>query len=222
MFGTTEKVGILHRSICHLLETNNSIYLNVIELAGEEAYDLLNEGTKLMERATQKLVKSNDDFLQIVSVISSRRKQKQTDQNVTSSRSHLFITIKFDSLAVNELVMVDLAGFERPKGKENASESLFINSSLSHLNNVLINIARNQGVNYKLCALTKLLQPHLSASSLTLMFYHLASHSVKKGLEYVKDITASSKILKRSANDPNINAKRKPIIFSSTLRENEI
>lgn len=100
--------------------------------------------------------------------------------------------------------MVDLTGFERPKGKENASESLFINSSLSHLNNVLINIARNQVVNYKLCALTKMLQPHLSASSRMLMFYHLASHSVRKGLEYIKDVTASSKILKRSANNPYV------------------
>lgn len=211
MFGAADKLGILHRSVNHLLETNNSICLKVIEIVGEEAYDLLDDGTKLVEHATEKIVQSIVDFLQIVSVISSHRKQKQTDQNVTSSRSHLFITLKIDSLAVNELVMVDLAGFERPKGKENGSESLFINSSLSHLNNVLMNIARNQVVNYKLCALTKLLQPHLSASSRTIMFYHLAPHSVKKGLEYIKDIAASNKILKRSATGTNIIAKRRPL-----------
>lgn len=166
-----------------------------------------------MECATEKLVKSNEDFLEIVSVISSRRQQKQTDQNVTSSRSHLFITLKTDILAMNEFVLVDLAGFERPKGKENAPESLFLNSSLSHLNTVLINIARNQVINYKLCALTKFLGPYLSASSRTLMLYHLAPHSVKKGLEYIKDIAASSKILNRNANVPNIIAKRKPLFF---------
>lgn len=211
MFGTADKMGILQRSVNHLLETNNAICLKAIELVGEETYDLLNGGAKSVGRATEKFVKSSDDFLQIVSVVSSHRKQQQTDQNVTSSRSHLLITLKIDSSSVNELVMVDLAGFERPKGKENGVESLFINSSLSHLNNVLMNIARKQVVNYKLCALTKLLQPHLSASSRTIMLYHLAPHSVKKGLEYIKDIAASNKILKRNANGSFIIEMRKPL-----------
>lgn len=218
MFGSAETVGILHRSVCHLLETNKSICLNAIELVGDESYDLLNDGTKLVERVTEKLVNSIDDFVQFLSVITSLRKQNQTDQNATSSRSHLIITFKTNSLAANEFVMVDLAGFERPKGKENASQSLFINSSLSHLNNVLMNIARNQVVNYKLCALTKCLQKHLQASSRTLMFYHLAPNSAKKGLEYIKNIAASSKVLKRSADCPNMVLKRKTLHNSSTLR----
>lgn len=219
LFGEPEKVGIIHRSIAHLLKTTDSIYLKVIELVGEEAYDLNNDGTKIVECVTEKLRNTNDGFAEILSVVLSRRKQKQTDQNVTSSRYHLLITIKTDKVNYNELVVVDLAGFERPEGEENATESLFINSSLSHFNNVLISIARNHVVNYKLCALTKMLQAHLTASSRTLMLYHLAPHSVEKGLEYIKDVAASSKVLKRNATNSNLDMKRKPNLIASPLRE---
>lgn len=202
MFGIDEDIGLLRRSAAYILKTK-LICISAVELVADDRFDLMSSDETVIKNDDEPsniLVRNDEEFDSIVSKIKSRRKEKSTDQNKTSSRSHLCIVMKLEGDDKNKMVFVDLAGFEKPKGKENTEETRYINESLFKLNNVLLNVSRNQIADFKSTELTKFLKPYLKASSRTLMFYHVPNHSAKKGLEYIKDIFASNQGLKRNIN----------------------
>lgn len=207
MFGIEDDIGLLCRSAAYIM-TKNSIIVEAIELYGNDRFDMLDKGKMIMLKPSKMLIETNDAFNFLAKGLLLNRKQKSTDENVTSSRSHLLIIISTSEHSKNKLLFVDLAGFEKLKGKENVPETKFINSTLSNLNAVLLNISRNQTASFKSSKLTRELEPYLKASTRILMLYHVPLHSVKKGLEYIKDVVASRKISEQSTNASNNAFKR--------------
>lgn len=175
---------------------NVSLQASAIEVINKEFLDLTH-GT--IDEPKVKKVNSPDEFEAFVQQVTSLRVQKPTNQNHTSSRSHLIIFLTSKENPKGRIVFADLAGFENPKDKENMNETKFINSSLMQLNQVLLSISRKQVPNYNANPLTLFLKPYLSSNSRTLMLYHVSKESLKKGLEYIKDIVASHKDTKRKA-----------------------
>lgn len=193
MFGRNNEVGILSQSAAFIL-SKKPIRVAALEQFGDDTYNLTGNRFKINEEILPRVssIDSNDGFGILMNQIVSLRKQSSTNQNNTSSRSHLLVILTTEG-SDKKLIFLDLAGFEKPQGKENAKETNFINSSLSKLNFVLMNMARGQIVNYKVSPLTKFLEPYLKASKQTLVLYHVPKHSANKGLEYIKDIVATSK-----------------------------
>lgn len=196
MFGIADEIGLLCRSAAYIL-AKGSIIVEAIELYGNDRYDMLDNGRIIIKKATKMLIETNDRFSFLAKDLLSNRKQKSTDENTTSSRSHVLIIISTSEHLESKLVFADLAGFEKMKGKENVPETQFINSTLSNLNTALLNISRNQTASFKSSHLTRELEPYLKLSTRILMLYHLSLHSVKKGLDYIKDVVASRKISNR-------------------------
>lgn len=198
--GVDVEVGILQLAAAHIL-TLKKLNVTVIELTDKNKYDLV-DGVKIEltnQQPKVKIIQTFEEFKLLVQKITSIRAQKPTNQNHTSSRSHLiFILTVQDKDA--PIVFADLAGFESAKDKENMHETKYINSTLSQLNQVMLNISRNQIADYGANELTKFLKPYLKKSTLTLMLYHLSKDSVQTGLEYVKDVVPSRKPEKRNGN----------------------
>lgn len=221
MFGTEADVGILFRTVSYILNKKQQICVTAVELFGKNVFDLIDNGEQAKDEFHTEIIATCDEFGSLISKVISLRKQKETNQNKTSSRSHLFIIFSLEGNAGKKLVFADLAGFENPKGKENSEETQFINSSLSSLNTVLLSISRKEVVNYRLSALTKLLEPYLKNAKGTIMLYHLPSHSVKKGLEYIKDLVVSSRSLnKRSASDTAAQNERRVLRIHNDQNSN--
>lgn len=192
MFGYDTEPGILFESVAYILQIK-PITVSAIEIIGSDMYDVSSGNKKQFEKRnelTTKMIASNDDFQQMVEQVIAVRAQKATNQNKTSSRSHLVFLIKMEDKAI---VFADLAGFESPKGKENIDETKFINSTLSALNHVLISLSRGETPAYTANSLTKLLKPYLQPNAKTLMLYHVVKNSVLKDLNYIKDIVATQK-----------------------------
>lgn len=193
MFGRNDEIGIISQSAAFIL-AKEPIQVAALEQFGDDTYNLIENRFKIDTESKPRVssIASNEGFGTLLNQILSLRKQSSTNQNKTSSRSHLLVILATQE-SNNKLVFLDLAGFEKPEGKENTKETNFINSSLSKLNFVLMNMARGQIIDYKASPLTKFLEPYLKASKKTLMLYHVPKHSANKGLEYIKDIVASNK-----------------------------
>lgn len=205
MFGRQNVAGILSRSVEFILN-HRPITVSVVELMGSNCYDLTSgQKTLLLNESSAKQVSisSIDEFDRFVCKIISIRSQKPTNQNLTSSRSHLMFKFGFAGNSNGNMAFMDLAGWESPYGKPDMEETKFINSSLSDLNTVLANISKGK-IPYFKSKLAKFFKPYLSSGGKTVMFYHISNITAKKGLENVKDVVASTKNIKR----PNSEALR--------------
>lgn len=160
MFGYGESDGIFTTSIKHLLE-QGPITVAAIQLMDHKRYDL-NAG---------ETIENVDDLHQFTKRILSLRKEKPTNQNPTSSRSHLIFKIRFDGKK-GDMAFVDLAGWENAKEKENVNETKFINSTLTELNTALANLANDRVVTFNE-PLLKIFKPYLVKNAKTLMLYHV-------------------------------------------------
>lgn len=202
MFGFGINTGILRQSVAQIL-VDGSIQVSAIELIGPDVFDVIS-GIKVpiqkLDKPSDEMITTTDEFDLLVQQVIAIRAQKATNQNITSSRSHLIFVIK---LRENTIVFADLAGFESPKGKENIDETKFINVTLYELNQVLLGISRGGHLNHSANSLTKFLQPYLQAKSQTLMLYHVLKNSVHKDLEYIKDVVASQRAPKRDSRNIN-------------------
>ncbi|XP_031639729.1 protein claret segregational-like, partial [Contarinia nasturtii] len=221
MFGFGNEVGILHQSVSEILKCG-TIVLTVFEIIDKDRFDLIvNDGIKIRmtndSKPNTKQIQSSDEFSQTFQQVLALRAQKSTDQNATSSRSHLIVKISLKNNS-NCIVFADLAGFESAKNKENLSETQFINSSLSGFNQVMLSMSRNEKPNFKANTLTKCLQPFINANAV--MFYHVNAYSMKTSLEMIKDIMASQKGQKRlkpqASSQPN---KIQPMSNNGTLTQ---
>lgn len=109
------------------------------------------------------------------------RKTAATVGNASSSRSHAITTLELTSNHLTEnsrtvtINLVDLAGNESAKTTENIDETKAINSSLSALTGVILNLKKgNMVIDYGQCMLTKILKPSLSEKSKILLIVNLA------------------------------------------------
>lgn len=109
----------------------------------------------------------------------------------------------------SKIAFVDLAGWENAKEKE-VQETKFINKSLNDLNSNLMNISKGNLV-VATTKLTKILKPYIVGNSNVCMLYHISKKNFKKGLENIKDVVASTKIMKRENRSPLANIANKQV-----------
>ncbi|KAI7772882.1 hypothetical protein LA080_014628 [Diaporthe eres] len=132
----------------------NRIFITVIELAGNSAYDLLNSrkpisiledsfGVTQLARAQEHEAKSTDDVLGLIETATSFRRTQSTQKNDVSSRSHAICRVRIQQTTDNAdedglLYLIDLAGSEAAPeiashGTDRMKETREINASLSVL-----------------------------------------------------------------------------------------
>ncbi|KAL0210845.1 hypothetical protein P9112_009143 [Eukaryota sp. TZLM1-RC] len=214
--GIPNNVGVAHRfleSVYSILSSKHRpsakgkvtstflLCVGISELYNDEVYDLI-DGQKLRirQRPDQSYFASPQKWITVDSCSEastvleealSRRSQKTTSANATSSRSHCFFSVSLKQSFVgrenepitSKLVIVDLAGSERisrshtDRSKSLMKETQSINSSLSALGDVITSLAlKSPHVPYRNSKLTRLLQDVLSGESKTVVFANVSAH----------------------------------------------
>lgn len=198
MFGAGDHIGIIGRSVELILESK-FFTISIVENIGNDLFDIIS-GSKIkistIDGANGILIRSASAFNQLLVQMLKIRSQKSTNQNETSSRSHLIFNLRLEGDTNGKLTFVDLAGWESPNNKDNLNETIFINSSLTSLNTVFEKISKKQPPSYD-STLAKFFKPYLTSTSKICMLYHVSKDDVKKGFENVKNIVASNKEVKR-------------------------
>ncbi|KAK4186275.1 hypothetical protein QBC35DRAFT_501606 [Podospora australis] len=136
------------------LEGERKIYVSIIELAGQTAFDLLNSrkqisvledsfGTTQLAGAFEHQITTKPAFLDYIEAAAALRSTASTLKNDTSSRSHAICRIRIENPSLPDsddglLYLVDLAGSEAARDKTEhdttrMKEAREINSSLSVL-----------------------------------------------------------------------------------------
>ncbi|KAH8657671.1 P-loop containing nucleoside triphosphate hydrolase protein [Xylariales sp. PMI_506] len=190
--GKTFTISRLEQLVAELLTSGNlqgqrQIYITIIDLAGNTAYDLLNSRTKIsiledsfgviqLVGASEQLVKDQDEMAELIDSAASFRRTAPTLKNDASSRSHGICRIRLKDVSSSSeglLYLVDLAGSEAARdvqvhGADRMRETREINMSLSVLKdcirNKVLSDARQQSSSKKLhvpfrrSALTKILK----------------------------------------------------------------
>lgn len=120
-------------------------------------------------------IKSAQQAYQIINIALEKRRVAEQKMNRRSSRGHGIITLNIDpqnGQRPSRLCFVDLAGCERLKESESRGttlhEALHINSSLSSLETLLMNISEQSIRNYRSSKLTRMLQPYLEKGRINL------------------------------------------------------
>ncbi|KXX79904.1 Kinesin-like protein Klp59C [Madurella mycetomatis] len=157
--GKTFTVSGLERHVAETLmdgplDGKRDIYISIVELAGQTAYDLLNArkqisvledsfGTTQMAGVLEHHVADKDSLLDFIEAASSLRRTATTFRNDSSSRSHAICRLRFENLEMPSaedglLYLVDLAGSEAARDKAThdttrMKEAREINTSLSVL-----------------------------------------------------------------------------------------
>lgn len=218
MFGVKDDLGILQSSAVYILK-HGEISVSVIEFTDKEVFDL-SSGSKIhMDpnklHPTTEVVYSSSEFGTLIQQATDLRLQKCTNQNQTSSRSHLIIVIKLKKGAQGEIIFADLAGFENANGKENIDETKYINSTLTDINTMLLNLSRGNVVNSNKYSLTRFLKPYLKPENKTIMLYHVTKSSLKTSLELVKDFVASTVLKPKERAPSSDKVKRGAVVNKS-------
>jgi len=146
-------------------------------------------GDTTLDGVEERIVTEPWQLLRLLHDGIERRATASTSMNVSSSRSHLFLTVSIEvfdreakSSVTGKIRLCDLAGSERPK-KSGAQgdvmrEAIEINRALTALGDVieaLTHPSRKGGpVPYRNHKLTQLLSDSLGGSSKTLMFVNVS------------------------------------------------
>jgi len=197
------------------------ISLSIIEIYNESIYNLLAEGTPTLrifeDSNLENLVIPELNSIQIhnyneatklFKLAKKFRKTKFTNYNDHSSRSHLIYTFHLKILddegqiIRSKFNIVDLAGSERLSKIEGIMnenikrESLFINSSLNSLTNVLKAIvSKNAHVPYRDSKLTHYLKDSLSDKFLIMLVIHI-SPNIKDFAENLFNLEFGNRLYK--------------------------
>jgi kinesin family protein 2/24 len=134
------------------LEGQRHVYITIVDLAGNLAYDLLNSrkpvsiledsfGVTQLAGANQHLVQDRDEMMDLIDRAASFRRTSPTLKNHASSRSHCICRIRIHNPSTDSdglLYLIDLAGSEAARdvavhGAERMRETREINTSLSVL-----------------------------------------------------------------------------------------
>ncbi|KAJ9134275.1 Kinesin-like protein [Pleurostoma richardsiae] len=157
--GKTHTVSQLERLVAETLmngelEGARRVYLTIIELAGNSAFDLLNArrpisiledsfGVTQLAGAAEHLAASAPEVLALIEAATSFRRTVPTKRNDASSRSHAVCRVRIENPALPAaedgiLYLIDLAGSEAARdsaahGADRMRETREINVSLSVL-----------------------------------------------------------------------------------------
>ena len=155
--GKTYTVSQIEKLVAHSLmegglEGQRELYMTIVDLAGNSAFDLLNarepisvledaDGVTQLSGAKEHSIKHQDEMLDLIERAASFRRTASTFKNDASSRSHGICRIRIANPATDSdgfLYLVDLAGSEAARdvavhGADRMRETREINISLSVL-----------------------------------------------------------------------------------------
>lgn len=181
------------------------ISITIVQVYLDKAYDLMDENTLQIARGiedngsvkgiTPTPVQTHAQVLQYLTQASKRRETGNNDINMTSSRSHMVLTIYVNqtdkSQPPSKLRLIDLAGSEKPdltispnatyqemqKEKLKFEQGNKINQSLSNLRATLMDVRRRgEKAIFRKDTLTRMLKDSLGAGkSKVIMFIHVHS-----------------------------------------------
>merc|ERR1719382_875490 len=195
-------------------------------------------GAVVIENLTEEVVKSSADLDQVVDRGNQQRTVAATQMNSESSRSHLVLIVKIQSVNKEtgdkmngKILIVDLAGSERLKKSmttaENQKESIEINKSLTALGDVIEALTKTQKqVPYRNHKLTQLMQDSLGGTAKTLMFVNCspASSNAEEtfmSLKYASRAKKITNIVKKNADSKEV-ARLKQVIAMMSQAQNEL
>lgn len=207
------ELRILRKTVRILLTKQSYLFsVSMMEISGCEFFDLINPTQKVKLNQSARLslsqttiinVKSEQHFDKLVDKAVSRRIQKSTNQNNTSSRSHAVTILNIENVKKQKILFVDLAGYESPNEKT-MSETKFINSSLSALSTALLNLSRGMLPSFTNNPLMEILKPFFKEPYCkALMLYHIRLDHFDQGLRYIKEIAVkvtTKSVVKRNPN----------------------
>lgn len=194
MFGYGEDIGLLRHCAETLLSNGTKFVVQMMEMHENFLYDCINEHKTRITSAA-KATKTSIELFATFEICLNRaiahRVQKSTDQNSTSSRSHLII--KMVDANNKTYMFADLAGFESQENKTSRAETKFINESLLELNKVFLSLVSKGQKPICTTPLTKFFKPYFENGDV-IMFFHVKATSedaLKLGLSHIKDIVVS-------------------------------
>lgn len=210
-------MGITPRAIDFIYNTLNShsadysVEVSIIELYNNKIFDLLeptNEPKMKLNRIEDlAIIKAieKDQCIDLWKKGVESRRTSSTIGNSKSSRSHAITQLNLkvtENKVVKESTVnfVDLAGSEKPKDSVNMPETQFINSSLSALSTVVMNLRKKlPSVDFNQNVLTKVLKPSLTGDAKSLLFINLST--------YQTDLDSSENSLRFAANMNELKSK---------------
>ncbi|KAH6647898.1 P-loop containing nucleoside triphosphate hydrolase protein [Truncatella angustata] len=175
-------------------ELGRQVYISVIELAGNSAYDLLSSrkpiqlledsfGVTQMAGADEQLVQSRDQAMELIERAASFRQSASTFKNDASSRSHGICRIRIKNSSTGSegfLYLIDLAGSEMARdiakhGADRMRETRQINISLSVLKDCIRGKAESDAMAALGGSKSKQKRPHVPfrQSALTKVLKHM-------------------------------------------------
>jgi kinesin family member 2/24 len=176
------------------LEGQRQVYITIIDLAGNSAYDLLNSrkpisiledsfGVTQLAGADEHLVQGRDEMMDLIERAASFRRTAPTFKNDASSRSHGICRIRIKNPSTDSdglLYLVDLAGSEAARdvathGADRMRETREINMSLSVLKDCIRGKVQSDALAFSGGPKSKQKKPHVPfrQSALTKVLKHV-------------------------------------------------
>jgi kinesin family protein 2/24 len=210
--GKTFTTSRLQQLVCEtLLEGDlvgsREVYITIIDLAGNSAFDLLNSrapiaiqedslGVTQLTGVHELLVEGRDEMISLIDRATSFRRTAPTAQNDASSRSHGICRIRISNPLTNShglLYLVDLAGSEAARdiavhGADRMRETREINTSLSVLKDCIRGKMKADALKFLAGAKSKQKKPpHIPfrQSALTKILKHVFDPNGKRACKTV-------------------------------------
>lgn len=176
------------------LEGQRQIYITIVDLAGNSAYDLLNLrkpvsiledsfGTTQLAGADEQPVQGRDEVVELIERAASFRRTASTQKNDASSRSHAICRIRIHNPSTGSdglLYLIDLAGSEAARdivdhGADRLRETREINMSLSVLKECMRGKAQSDLLTFSSGPKSKQRKPYVPfrQSALTKVLKHV-------------------------------------------------
>eukprot|EP01061_Rhynchopus_euleeides_P020345 TRINITY_DN3312_c0_g2_i3.p1 TRINITY_DN3312_c0_g2~~TRINITY_DN3312_c0_g2_i3.p1 ORF type:complete len:621 (+),score=249.24 TRINITY_DN3312_c0_g2_i3:56-1918(+) len=179
----TRERGFTCKLSCSFLEIYNDQIRDLLQKKGTAGMSLKLGGTEteaVVEGLSDHPVSNEETVVELLSTAQSNRACAATKMNDQSSRSHSVFMLRinvYDPVAKVTLSgllnLIDLAGSEKVSASEvkgdRFKEAIAINSSLSHLGDVIHYLGQGGHVPFRNSTLTRLLRPSLGGSSKCLM-----------------------------------------------------
>jgi kinesin family protein 2/24 len=188
------------------LEGERQVYITIIDLAGNSAYDLLNSrkpisiledsfGVTQLAGANEHRVEGRDEMMDLIERAASFRRTASTFKNDASSRSHGICRIRISNPSADSdglLYLIDLAGSEAARdiavhGADRMRETREINMSLSVLKDCIRGKVQSDILSFSGGPKSRQRKPHVPfrQSALTKVLKHVFDPAASRACKTV-------------------------------------
>ena len=142
----TNTWGIIPNSINTIFKVNDQIhknydiYIKIFEIYNNQIIDPINNLRNSLHSIKEIKYENINDFITLLIKVNNNIKTSNNSINKTSSRSHLLfkVTLKNNGNVVSKLLLIDLAGSEKPDQKNEKNDKLF--KEATNINNSLVSL----------------------------------------------------------------------------------